>query len=160
MHKVTVLRDKRGLGHPNAAKLVGRAVKTALKYQGIDEDCLVNVLFTDDDGIHAINMEQRGIDMPTDVLSFPMNEMEAGVFDAEACEFDYEAECVMLGDVVLSLARCESQAAEFGHSLERELCYLTVHSVLHLLGYDHMDEGAQKKQMREREETIMSEIGL
>jgi len=160
MHRVTVLRDRRGLGFPVAAQLVKGAVKAALKCQGIEDDCLVNVLFTNDNGICEINLAQRGVDAPTDVLSFPMNEMAEGGFDAECCEFDYESECVMLGDVVISLERCGAQAAEFSHSFERELCYLTVHSVLHLLGYDHMDEGAQKKRMRAREKAIMSKMEL
>ena len=160
MHDILIFREKRGLGYPDAAKLVRRAAKTALKLQGVDEDSIINVMLTDDDGIHAVNLEQRGVDAPTDVLSFPMNELTEGEFDAELCEFDYESGKLLLGDMVLNLARCEKQAEEYGHSFARELSYLTVHSVLHLLGYDHLDEGEQKRRMREREEAVMAQLNL
>ena len=160
MHKIVTAREKRSLGYPGAEKLIRTAVKAALKAQGVEDDCLVNVLLSNDAGIHEINREQRGVDRPTDVLSFPMNDLTEGAFDPDACDYDYETDCLYLGDMVLSLERCAAQAQEFGHSFERELSYLTVHSVLHLLGYDHMDEGAQKKRMREREEAIMAVLGL
>ena len=155
MQRIVISREKRGLGYPEAAKYVRRAVKAALKAQGIENDCLVSVLLTDDEGIRCINREQRGLDSPTDVLSFPMNELTAGVFDPEACEYDYENEYLLLGDMALSLERCAAQAEEYGHSFERELSYLTIHSVLHLLGYDHLDEGGEKRKMREREEAAL-----
>ncbi|MBR1660195.1 MAG: rRNA maturation RNase YbeY [Oscillospiraceae bacterium] len=160
MHRITIYREKRNLGRPEAAKLVRRAIRTALKAQGIGEDCTVNVMFTDDAGIHAVNREQRGVDRPTDVLSFPMNELTEGDFDPDECEYDYETETLLLGDMVLSLERCAAQAEEYGHSFERELSYLTVHSVLHLLGYDHLDEGERKRRMRAREDTIMEMLHL
>ena len=155
MHKIIASREKRGLGYPEAAKYVRRAVKAALKAQSITDDCLVSVLLTDDEGIRRINREQRGLDRATDVLSFPMNELTAGAFDPAACEYDYENECLLLGDMALSLERCAAQAEEYGHSFERELSYLTIHSVLHLLGYDHLDEGEEKRKMREREEVAL-----
>ena len=114
---------------------------------------------TDDDGIRAVNLAQRGIDAPTDVLSFPLNELTEGAFDPEACEYDFETERIMLGDMVLNLERCARQGAEFGHGFAHELCYLTVHSLLHLLGYDHLDEGPRKKRMREREKAVMALLG-
>ena len=159
MHKIVTSREKRGLGHPQAEKLVRSAVRAALKAQGVEEDCLINIMLTDDQGIHAINREQRGVDRPTDVLSFPYNELTEGEFDPEACEYDYETDCLVLGDMVLSLERCAAQAEEYGHGFDRELSYLTVHSVLHLLGYDHLDEGPRKARMREREEFIMEKLG-
>lgn len=160
MHKIQVYREKRKLGHEGVDKLLRRAAKGALKAEGVNEDCLISIMLTDDEGIHAINLEQRGIDRPTDVLSFPMNELIPGEFDGEYCEYDFETDMIMLGDMVLSLERCEAQAEEYGHSFEREVSYLCVHSVLHLLGYDHLDEGEQKAQMRAREEAVMELIGL
>lgn len=160
MHKIVVSREKRGLGYPDAAKMIQKAIKMALKCQNVEDDCLINVMLTDNEGIREINREQREIDRATDVLSFPMNQLIPGEFDPDECEYDYETDKIMLGDMVISLQRCEEQAQEFGHSFEREVCYLTCHSVLHLLGYDHMDEGPQKRQMREREDAIMAVMGL
>ena len=160
MHTIQIYREKRNLGYPQAATLIRRAVRAALRAQNVDADCIVNILLTDDEGIHAVNQEQRGVDAPTDVLSFPLNELREGEFCAEDCEYDYESEKCMLGDMMLNLERCRLQAEEFGHSFEREVSYLTVHSVLHLLGYDHMDEGEQKKRMRAREEAIMALLTL
>ena len=157
MHTIQVYREKRGLGYPEATGLVRRAAKAALRAQGIREDCLISVMLTNDPGIYAINLEQRGIDSPTDVLSFPLNELTPGAFDPEECERDWETGAVMLGDMMISIPACERQGEEFGHGFDREIQYLTVHSVLHLLGYDHVDEGEQKKQMREREKAIMGD---
>jgi probable rRNA maturation factor len=121
----------------------------------------VDVLFTDDEGIHQINLEQRGVDRPTDVLSFPMFEWTPGEPPTEdTAELDPATELLPLGDMVLNLDRAKAQAEEFGHSTKRELAYLTVHSVLHLLGYDHMDDGPMQKQMRGREEEILSSLGI
>ena len=155
MHGIQIYREKRCLGYPEAAKLIRQAVRAALKAEGIREDCDVNVMLTNDEGIRAINLAQRGVDAPTDVLSFPMSEQAEGAFDPEACEFDYETERLLLGDMVLDLERCAKQGAEFGHGFAHELQYLTVHSVLHLLGYDHLDEGPRKRRMREREKAVM-----
>ena len=122
--------------------------------------CELDVTLTDDAAIHAINREQRGVDRATDVLSFPMNELTPGAFDPDACEWDYETERAMLGDMVISLEHVAAQAKEYGHSNRRELAYLVTHSVLHLLGYDHLDEGPMKAQMREHEERIMTLLEL
>ena len=159
-HRIYVSREKRGLGHPEAYRLIKRAAAAALDVQDISDVCEIFVLLTDDEGIHRINLEQRGVDAPTDVLSFPQNEMEPGSFNAEECERDYDCGAALLGDMVLSLERCYAQGQESGHGFERELCYLTVHSVLHLLGYDHLDEGVEKRKMREREELVMERLGL
>ena len=158
MHTITVYREKRGLGFPEAAPLVRRAAKAALKAQGVGEDCVINVMLTNDDGIHAINLAQRGIDAPTDVLSFPMNELTEGAFDPALCELDFDTGALLLGDMVLNLERCRKQGEAYGHGFAHELQYLTVHSVLHLLGYDHVDEGPRKKAMRAREKAIMATL--
>ena len=158
MHTIQVYREKHGLGYPEAAGLVRRAAKAALRAQGIRDDCLISVMLTNDAGIHAINLEQRGIDSPTDVLSFPLNELREGDFDPAACEYDPETGVLLLGDMVLDLERCARQGEEYGHGFAHELQYLTVHSVLHLLGYDHLDEGPRKRAMRAQEKAIMERL--
>ena len=159
-HKISITRSKKNLGFPETAKMVKRSIKTALAEEGVDCDCEIFVMLTDDEEIHEINLENRGVDRATDVLSFPYNNLTAGEFDADECDYNYETDCVSLGDMVISMERCKAQAEEFGHSFEREVSYLKVHSTLHLLGYDHEDEGEQKKQMRAREDEIMSKMGL
>ncbi len=156
-HEVYVSREVKNLGHRNAAALIKKAVKMALDAEGVDTPCIVSVMLSDEEGIRRVNAEFRGIDSATDVLSFPLNELRPGQFDAGACERDPETGSVMLGDMMISLPRCEKQGEEFGHGFEREIMYLTVHSVLHLLGYDHVDEGAMKAQMRVREKLIMGD---
>ncbi len=139
--------------------LLQRVINAALEAEGVDVPCEVNVLITDDEAIHAINLEQRDVDRPTDVLSFPMFELQPGELPDEDWA-DPDTGLVPLGDMVISLERCAAQAEEFGHPLERELAYLAVHSVLHLLGYDHMDDGPMKAQMRGREEKILTAQGI
>ena len=156
-HQISLSREKRGLGHPEASALVKEAVRAALAAEGVSEPCLVGVVFTDDEGIRRVNREFRGVDRATDVLSFPFREQRPGAFDAQLCERDPESGRLLLGDMMISLERCALQGEEFGHGFEREIRYLTVHSVLHLLGYDHMDEGKMKKQMRTREKQIMGD---
>ena len=136
-----------------------QVISAALEAEGVDVPCEVNILFTDDAGIHQINLDMREVDRPTDVLSFPMFELEPGEHPTEE-DADPATGLVPLGDMCISLERAEAQAAEFGHSVQRELCYLTVHSVLHLLGYDHLDEGPMKAQMRDREEAILGALGI
>ncbi len=156
-HDISVSREKRGLGHPEAAALVKSAVRAALEAEGVSSPCLIGVVFTDDEGIRRVNREFRGIDRATDVLSFPFSEQRPGAFDAESCQRDPDSGRLLLGDMMISLERCAAQGDELGHGFEREIRYLTVHSVLHLLGYDHMDEGKMKKQMRAREKKIMGD---
>ena len=139
--------------------LLHKVISAALGAEGMEDACEINVLITDDEGIHQINLEQREVDRPTDVLSFPMFDLEPGEHPSEE-DADPETGLIPLGDMVISLERAKEQAAEFGHSVEREVCYLTVHSVLHLLGYDHMDEGPMKVQMRGREEAILGALGI
>lgn len=156
-HEVYVSREVSGLGHNESAALIKKAVKMALDAEGVDIPCIISVMLTDDEGIHAVNKEFRGVDRATDVLSFPMNELEPGNFDPDMCETDPETGSVMLGDMMISVPHCEAQGEEFGHGYKREIMYLTVHSVLHLLGYDHIDEGEMKAQMRAREKAIMGD---
>ena len=156
--KLSVSREKRGLGHENARKLILRAAAAALAAEGVTKDCALSALLTDDEGIREINREYRGIDSATDVLSFPLNELAPGEFDAAACERDLDTGRIMLGDMAFSLERCARQGEEYLHGFDHELMYLTVHSVLHLLGYDHVDEGEMKRQMREREKAIMARL--
>jgi len=156
-HEIYVSREVKNLGHNNSAALIKKAVNMALDAESIDVPCIVSVMLTDDDGIHAVNKEFRDVDRATDVLSFPMNELIPGHFDRRDCDLDPDTGAVMLGDMMISVPRCEEQGEEFGHGYEREIMYLTVHSVLHLLGYDHVDEGEMKKQMRAREKAIMGE---
>lgn len=156
-HEVYVSRDVIGLGHNNSAALIKKAIGMALEAEGVNTPCIISVMLTNDEGIHRVNSEFRGVDRPTDVLSFPMNELSPGEFDAKLCERDMDSGAVLLGDMMISVPRCEAQGEEFGHGYERELMYLTVHSVLHLLGYDHVDEGEMKRQMRAREKTIMGD---
>lgn len=156
--KLSVSREKRGLGHENARKLILRAAAAALAAEGVTDDCALSALLTDDEGIREINCEYRGIDSATDVLSFPLNELAPGEFDAAACERDLDTGRILLGDMAFSLERCARQGEEYLHGFDHELMYLTVHSVLHLLGYDHVDEGEMKRQMREREKAIMARL--
>ena len=156
-HEIYVSREKTGLGHNNAATLIKKAVHMALDAEGVDAPCLISVMLTDDEGIRAVNREFRGVDRATDVLSFPLNELTPGDFDPDECEHDLDTGALMLGDMMISLERCAAQGEEFGHGFNREIQYLTVHSVLHLLGYDHVDEGEMKRQMREREKIIMGD---
>ena len=139
--------------------LLQEVIPAALAAEGVESPCEVDVLFTDDEGIQAINLDQRGVDAPTDVLSFPMLELAPGD-KPSTTDADPGSGLVPLGDMVLNLDRVKSQAQEYGHSEHRELAYLAVHSVLHLLGYDHLDEGPMKAQMRAREEAILSGLGL
>ena len=116
---------------------------------------------TDNEGIRVLNREHRNIDAPTDVLSFPLLDWHDGKGAMpEKWEYDPESHCVELGDVVLSHERALAQAEEFGHSADRECGYLTVHSILHLLGYDHVDDEPRRRLMRQHEEDIMKKAHL
>jgi len=134
-------------------------IDIALVQELVPQSCEVNVLATNNEAIHAINLDMRQVDKPTDVLSFPMFDLTPGVPPDESLA-DPETGLIPLGDMVISLEQAAVQAEEYGHSLEHEVAYLTVHSVLHLLGYDHLDEGEQKRQMRQREKEIMEKIGV
>ena len=157
-HYIPVTADVPGVSDEKKA-LIRRVIRTALAMQGVDFPCEVDVLVTNDAGIHQINLDMRQVDRPTDVLSFPEFELTPGELPGQE-DADPGTGLLPLGDMVLSMERVQAQAREYGHSNRRELAYLVVHSVLHLLGYDHLDEGPMKAQMREREESIMAELGL
>ena len=139
--------------------VIKKCIQKTLLAEGVTFPCEINVLVTNDKGIHAINKASRNVDKPTDVLSFPMFQFLPGVLPDDLTDYlDPETGLCPLGDMAISFERAVSQAKEYGHSPRREIGYLTIHSMLHLLGYDHLDEGAQKEQMRAREEEIASEI--
>ena len=156
-HEIYVSREVKNLGHHNAARLIKQAAVRALNAEKVDVNCIISVMLTDDAGIRQVNAEFRNIDKETDVLSFPLNELKPGRFDAAFCEREPDTGAVLLGDMMISVPRCEEQGEEFGHGFDREIQYLTVHSVLHLLGYDHVDEGPMKARMRAREKAIMGD---
>ena len=135
--------------------LVRAAVEATLDYEQYGNPCEVSVTFTDNAGIHALNKKFRGIDRPTDVLSFPLFD-----YTGESEEPAVDELIGMLGDIVLSLEQAEIQAAEYGHSFEREVAFLTVHSMLHLLGYDHETGDEDEADMRRRQGEIMEIMGL
>lgn len=138
---------------------IENAILAALDAEGVDVPCEIDVLVTDDAGIRQINRAMRDVDAPTDVLSFPMFELTPGDKPGRE-DADPDSGLAPLGDMCISLERARAQGEEFGHGLHRELCYLAVHSVLHLLGYDHLDEGAEKARMRAREEAILGALGV
>ena len=158
-HYIPITADVPGAANDANCALIRRTIRTALAAEGLTAPCEVDVLLTDDDGIHEINRELRQVDRPTDVLSFPEFELTPGQLPGPE-DADPGTGLVPLGDMVLSMERVAAQAKEYGHSKRRELSYLVTHSVLHLLGYDHLDEGPMKAQMRAREEAIMALLGL
>ena len=158
-HKISVTGEKRGINSPQLAAMLRRTVKAALKAEGVAVECEINILLTDDEGIRQVNCDMRDIDRATDVLSFPMFDLAPGEHPDEF-DADPDTGLVPLGDMCISVERAAAQAGEYGHSFQREICYLCVHSVLHLLGYDHLDAGEMKRQMRGREEEIMSRLKL
>lgn len=140
--------------------MLQNAIECGLKLEGFPLSCEVGLTFTDNERIRELNRMHRKIDRETDVLSFPMLEVRPGGFDAIGIgDYDRDEDGVLLGDIVLSLEKAEQQAAEYGHSFEREASFLCIHSLLHLLGYDHM-EAEEQKNMRLHEEAILGHLGL
>lgn len=138
---------------------IKRCIRQTLSAEGVTVPCEINVLVTNDAGIRQINNATREIDKATDVLSFPMFSFTPGKLPEDWTAYiDPETGLCPLGDMAISLERAFAQADQFGHSIKREVGYLTIHSMLHLLGYDHLDEGPMKAQMREREEKIAASI--
>ncbi|MCI9415758.1 MAG: rRNA maturation RNase YbeY [Clostridiales bacterium] len=133
--------------------LMRRCCHAVLELEGFEGSAEVDISLVDNQQIREINREHRQIDTATDVLSFPLG--ENGQYDVNP-----ESGAHMLGDIVLSIERAQDQAEQFGHSLQREVGYLTVHSMLHLLGYDHVDGGLEAVRMREKEEAVMASVGL
>lgn len=160
-HQISVHAEVPHVNTPALTAHIKRCIQGALDAEGIPVPCEVNVLLTDNEGIREINRDYRNIDRATDVLSFPMFEFVPGEFPEDVSALlDPGSALLPLGDMAISVEKVTAQAEEFGHSRERELGYLTVHSVLHLLGYDHVDEGEMKQQMRGREEAIMDALHI
>ena len=157
-HYIPITADVPGISDEKRA-FIRKVIRTALAAEGVTFPCEIDVLLTHDAGIHQINLDMRQVDRATDVLSFPEFDLTPGQLPGEE-DADPGTGLVPLGDMVISMEHVAAQAKEYGHSDRRELSYLVVHSVLHLLGYDHLDEGPMKAQMRGREEAIMAELGL
>ena len=157
-HYLPITADVPGVNDSQRA-FIRKVIRTALAAEGVDFPCEVDVLLTDDEAIHQINRDMREVDRATDVLSFPEFDLTPGQLPGPE-DADPGTGLVPLGDMCISLERAAAQAQEYGHSLEREVSYLAVHSVLHLLGYDHLDEGPMKRQMRAREEAILNGLGI
>ena len=152
--KVNIENKQKTIKVPTGVRmLIRRCCHAVLELEQFDGSAEVDVSLVDNEQIHAINLEQRNIDAPTDVLSFPLG--ENGEYDQNPATGAY-----MLGDIVISMEKAKAQSEEFGHSLQREVGYLTVHSMLHLLGYDHVQGGLEAVRMREKEEAVMLSIGL
>lgn len=142
---------------PELYALLKTVCEKVLEFEECDFDAEISITLVDNDAIREINREQRGIDKATDVLSFPMLEFDDDVADAE---FDYDGDMVMLGDIVISLERAREQAREYNHSFTREVAFLAVHSMLHLLGYDHVDSVDDEKIMFEKQDRILNELSI
>ncbi|WBY64551.1 rRNA maturation RNase YbeY [Thermocaproicibacter melissae] len=156
MEKVKVIIDNRqkAVKIPTGLRMLVRRCCTAvLRMEKFEGPAEVSVVFVDNEQIHKLNLQYRNKDMPTDVLSFPMG--ENGVYD-----INHSTGAKILGDIVISMEKAVEQAERYGHSLEREVGYLTAHSMLHLLGYDHEQGGIERVHMREKEELVMTELGL
>ena len=158
-HYIPITADIPGADSKQTCALIRKVIRTALAAEGMVDACEVDVLLTNDEGIHQINLDMRQVDRPTDVLSFPEFDLQPGELPTDE-DADPGTGLIPLGDMVISMEHVDAQAKEYGHSRQRELAYLVTHSVLHLLGYDHLDEGEQKKQMRTREEVILAELGI
>ena len=157
--KINLTFDVLSIRNPFVASIIQKCIEATLTAEGVTVPCEINVFVTNDKGIRAINAASRNSDKATDVLSFPMFQLTPGELPEDWDEYlDPETDMCPLGDMAISLERARQQAMEFGHSVRREVGYLTIHSMLHLLGYDHLDEGIQKKQMRAREEAIAATI--
>ena len=152
--KVNITDQQKRIKLPTGTRLlIRKACNATLKNEGFEDSAEVDVTLVNDEMIRQINKEHRNIDSSTDVLSFPLG--ENGVY-----ETDPENGAKMLGDIVISVEHAIAQADLYGHGLEREIAFLTVHSMLHLLGYDHVNGGLERTIMREKEENILDMLGL
>ena len=157
--KINLTFQCRTLQRLSVASIIRKCIRATFREEGIKAPLEINVLVTDDESIRMINAANRNIDKATDVLSFPMFDLTPGDPPQDWTNYlDPDTGLCPLGDMAISLERAKAQANSFGHSLKREVGYLTIHSMLHLLGYDHLDEGPQKAQMRAREEYIAKTI--
>lgn len=152
--KVEITNEQKEIRIPTGVRLLVRRCCTAvLVHEDFDGAAEVSVTFVDDEQIHKLNKEYRNIDRSTDVLSFPLG--ENGVYD-----INNDTGAKLLGDIVISIPHAIDQAERYGHTLQREIGFLTVHSMLHLLGYDHVNGGIESVRMREKEETVLTKLGL
>ncbi len=152
--KVIISNSQNEIKIPTGVRMLVRRCCTAvLTYENFDGSAEISVTFVDDDAIQKLNAQYRNIDKSTDVLSFPLG--ENGVYD-----ININTGAKMLGDIVISIPHAVSQAEQYGHTLQREIGFLTVHSMLHLLGYDHVNGGIESVRMREKEETVLTQLGL
>lgn len=138
-------------------ELIKSVCETTLEEEECDFDAEISVTLVDNEQIKEINKEQRGIDSATDVLSFPMLEFDDDIADAE---FDYDGDNVILGDIVISLEKAMEQANEYNHSFRREIAFLTVHSMLHLLGYDHVNNDEEERIMFNKQDLILNKMNI
>lgn len=151
--RVIITNNQKTVKIPTGLRmLIRRCCNAVLKLENFEGPAEISVTFTDNEQIRKLNAQYRDKDTATDVLSFPMG--ENGVYDT-----NHDTGAKILGDIVLSMEKAMEQAETFGHSLQRETAYLTAHSVLHLLGYDHM-ENMERVRMREKEEQVMEQLGL
>lgn len=152
--KISITKREKNIELPkNYRTIIRKACNTTLKYEGFDDLAEVNVTLVNDAEIKELNCEFRDIDNSTDVLSFPLG--ENGEYDLNP-----ETDALMLGDIVISLEHAVNQAEMYGHGIEREIAFLTVHSMLHLLGYDHVHNETEEKEMFSRQEEILIKMGL
>ena len=152
--KVIISDDQRTVKIPSGLRLlIRRCCHAVLLLESFSGSAEISVRFVDNEMIRALNAQYRGIDAETDVLSFPLG--ENGNYDVNPATGAF-----VLGDIVLSVEKAVAQASEFGHSFEREIAFLTVHSMLHLLGYDHVNGGLEAVRMREKEEQVLTQLGL
>lgn len=155
------IRGARALRDREAERLIRRAAHAALTALALPYEAAVEITLVDDEEIQQANARFRGKDKPTDVLSFPMLQFYRGGYDGDLKrELDCEEGFLPLGDMLINVDRARAQGQELGHGFARECAYLTVHSVLHLAGYDHEDEGEEKRAMREKEEEVLGALGL
>lgn len=152
--KVIITNDQKEIKIPTGVRmLIRRCCNAVLVNENFEGSAEISVRFVDDEIIHELNREYRHVDRSTDVLSFPLG--ENGVYD-----INHDTGAKILGDIVISMQHAVMQADLYGHSLQREIAFLTVHSVLHLLGYDHEAEGLERVRMREKEEAVLTQLGL
>lgn len=152
--KVVISNEQNEMRIPTGVRMLVRRCCTAVLVQEeFEGPAEVSVTFVDDDAIHQLNLQYRNIDRSTDVLSFPLG--ENGVYD-----INNDTGAKLLGDIVISIPHAVDQADRYGHSLQREIGFLTVHSMLHLLGYDHVNGGMESVRMREKEESVLTKLGL
>lgn len=153
-HKVYITNKQKAVKVPSGLRiLIRRSCHAVLEAEHFEGPAEISVTFVDDAEIHRLNKQYRDRDMPTDVLSFPLG--QNGQYDV-----NQETGAAMLGDIVISMERAVEQAALYGHTLQREVAFLTVHSMFHLLGYDHEAGGMEAVRMREKEEAALIKLGL